>query len=114
MSDDSRIIASECLNFMSAERQYCQTIIYMDDSPHISQYGALITWRANLDRLAPDRTVRFALATSYDSFGITYCCFTVKTGNLSPRTHNTTLLPDYRLLQLGNRSELQLQLELSL
>lgn len=78
----------------------------MDDSPYISQYGALIMWQANLDRLAPDDAIRFALATSYDSFGITYLLlFHTKDGNLSPRnTHNTTLLPDYRLLQLGNSS----------
>lgn len=76
----------------------------MHDSPYISQYGALIMWRANLDRLAPDRSIRFALATSYDSFGITCCCSTGKTAIYHPETHTTTLLPDYRLLQLGNSS----------
>lgn len=75
----------------------------MDDSPYISEYGALIMWRATLDGLAPDREIRFALATR--QLWHYLLLFHSKDGNLSPRnTHNTTLLPDYRLLQLGNSS----------
>lgn len=45
--------------------------------------------------LAPDRAIRFALATSYDSFGITCCCSTVKTAIYHPETHTTQ---DYYLI----------------